>query len=336
MKVMRRVALYVALPLVVVAVAGYGWYQWSDTGKRMRFEDRLATYCEGLFPPDESAVLADFDTEEGLPYDDHRGGTNGYETCRVGKTELVIARIPESARDTDGPRGVLDELRPGRADTLPTALGGGWYGYTAPKKGGVILECENQDASVVVGSSTYGNAVVGLPAAELMTATAVRAAERWDCEADAGGPIPARSGPQEQKSRFEAQGTCKGIPMRDLDIVHWITETPAAGDAPLESCVLGETKADAEELFHLRAVFGPFAQAQLTESAPTGGAGGSKAYFWATAECPGTSVPARFTITATEYVYVDKNVEDFARAALTAFAERSAAQHGCSDPDLPR
>ncbi|MFJ8075513.1 hypothetical protein ACIQ7Q_16625 [Streptomyces sp. NPDC096176] len=97
---------------------------------------------------------------------------------------------------------------------------------------------------------------------------------------------------------------------------------------------MGETKARAEELFHLSASFGPFAQARYPDSGTGRGAGGSKDHFWATATCSGSG--AYFTIHATEYVHVDDRVEDFVRSALTAFAKRSAEQHGCTDLKLPR
>ncbi|MEU0372678.1 hypothetical protein ABZ070_20885 [Streptomyces sp. NPDC006283] len=334
MTVIRRLALYVALPLALASVAGYGWYQLSDTGRRWRYEDRLATYCQGLIPSKESAVLTDYDAEKGLPNDRHHGGSDGYEFCWVGKTMLTIAWIPASARDDDGPRGVFDELRPDDGEALPLALGGGWRGYTNHANSAVVLGCGNQDASVVVSSSGVGRAVAGRATAELVAATAVRAAEHWDCDAEAGGAIPSVPQQPEEKSRFEAEGTCEGIPMQDMDIIHWIKETPAAGTSPLESCVLGETKARAEELFRLSAHFGPYAQAQYPDSGTARGAGGSKDHFWATAKCSGSA--AYFAVHATEYVHVDDQVEDFTRSALTAFAKRSAGQHGCTDLKLPR
>ncbi|MGW7465786.1 hypothetical protein ACWGJT_14030 [Streptomyces xantholiticus] len=334
MTVIRRLALYVALPLALAAVAGYGWYQFSDTGRRWRYEDKLATYCQGLIPPKESAVFTDYDTDKALPHDEHIGGSDGYEFCWVGKTILTIARIPASARDDDGRRSVFDELRPDRTGTLPMALGGGWHGYTNLESAAVVLHCGNQDASVVASASAVRGTATGRTTAELLAATAVRAAGHWDCEAEAGGPIPPLPAEPEQESRFGAKGTCEGIPMRDMDIVHWIQETPTADSSLLETCVLGETKARAEELFYVRAFFGPFAQAQHPDHESARDAGRYGDFLWATAKCPGTSARAVFTISTTDYVHED--VEDFARAALTGFAQRSAAQHGCTDLDLPR
>ncbi|NWF27866.1 hypothetical protein HW130_16605 [Streptomyces sp. PKU-EA00015] len=88
-------------------------------------------------------------------------------------------------------------------------------------------------------------------------------------------------------------------------------------------------------MLHVRAFFGPFAQAQYPDYESTRDAGRSGNNFsWATAKCPGTSARALFTVSATQYT--DEEVEDFARSALTEFAERSAKQHGCTDLKLPR
>ncbi|TXS35232.1 hypothetical protein [Streptomyces sp. t39] len=337
MKVIRRPALYVALTLTLVAVAGCGWYQFSDTGKRWRYEDALAGYCRGLIPSAESAVLTGYDTGRGLPLDAHRGGPGGFEFCRVGPNALTIAKIPASARDDDGPRGAFDNLWPQRTGTLPLPLGGGWHGYTNRRSAAVVLRCADQNASVVVGSAAGGSVVAGSATARLVTATAVRAAERWDCDAEAGGPLPDDYAEPQEKSRFEAEGTCAGIPLRDRDDVDWIKETTASpATAPLERCVLGEAQTESRtELFTLDAYFGPFAQS-FEETAPGTGAeaGGSRGSFWATAACPGDRVRARFAVTTA--AHAEQGGDAFARAALSAFAERSARQHGCTDLRVPR
>ncbi|MFE7383283.1 hypothetical protein ACFU9F_23280 [Streptomyces zhihengii] len=338
MTVIRRLALYAALPLALVAVAGYGWYQFGDTGKRWRYEDALAGYCQGLIPPEESAVLTDYDTGAGLPLDRHYGGSGGYEYCKVGRQVLTIARIPADARDDDGRRSVFDALRPAPAGTLPLPLGGGWHGYTNRASAAVVLTCEGQDASVVVAAAPSGRDVAGSATARLLTATAERAAGHWDCEARTGGATPDDYPEPQEKSRFEAEGTCAGLPLRDRDDVDWIKETTASpGTAPLESCVLG-TAVDAEnrpELLSLTASFGPFAQAVAPfgdgEPQPAGGSGGT---HWATAACPGATARAHFRVHTETPAGEDDDA--FARAALTAFAERSARQHGCTDLRLPR
>lgn len=333
MTVIRRLAIYMALPLTLIAIAGYCWYQFSDTGKRLRYEDKLASYCQGLIPSKESAVLTDYDTKEGLQHDEHHGGSDGYEFCWVGKTMLTIARIPESARDDDGTRGVFDELRPAQTGTLPMSLGGGWHGYTNLKSAAAVLECQNEDASIVVSASGIGDVTVGRSIVQLTTATAVKAAEHWNCKTEAGGPIPDVAAEPEEKSRLEADGTCAGIPMRDLNSIHWIKETQATASY-LEDCVLGETKASAAKLFHIQAFFGPFAQAQYPNYETTDSAGRHGTdFFWATAQCPSTSARALFTISATEYA--PDGMAEFKRKALAAFAERSAAQHKCTDLKLP-
>ncbi|QNP61612.1 hypothetical protein [Streptomyces genisteinicus] len=337
MTVIRRLALYAALPLVLVAVAGYGWYQFSDTGKRWRYEDALAGYCQGLIPAEESAVLTGYDTDAGLPLDYRDGGPGGYEFCKVGRHTLVIAEIPADARDDDGRPGVFDRLRPSPTGTLPLPLGGGWHGYTNRVSAAVVLTCAGRESSVVVGSQTGGDTVAGSAVARLLTATAERAADRWDCDAQTGGATPDDYPEPQEKSRFEAEGTCAGLPLRDRDDIDWIRETTAApGTAPLESCVLGAAR-DAEsrpELFGLTASFGPFAQAV----APLGDGADPEAgrlgdLLWGTAACPGDGARARFTLDPASPA--GEGDDAFARAALAAFAERAAKQHGCTGLRLP-
>lgn len=341
MKAVRRVALYVALPLALVAAVGYGWYRLSDTGRGWRYEDKLATYCDGLIPYEESAALTGLDTESGLPLDSRRG-TPGLPShyCRVADLSLTIGRIPGgTANPRDGLSDVFDELDPAGEDLLPMPLGGGWHGYTDMQSTVVVLACDNKDASVVV------SALAGEPhttrrqareAAELVTATAENAADHWSCDADSGGRVPLPPKPAGQTSPSRAGGTCRGLPLRDADEVHWIKETKASGTAPLETCVLGETIARSEALYYLEAAFGPYAQ-RLRSPEPEPGAlnretGIRRDAAWASAACPGHSAQALFTIRSTEYAYPEG---DFLRRALNAFAERAAKRHGCTDLKLP-
>ncbi|GAX51463.1 hypothetical protein SO3561_02965 [Streptomyces olivochromogenes] len=63
MKVARRVGLFAVPPLMLVLAAGYGWYQWSDTGNRRRYEDKLASYGDALVPYAESARIPKVSTQ---------------------------------------------------------------------------------------------------------------------------------------------------------------------------------------------------------------------------------------------------------------------------------
>ncbi len=61
MPVLRRVGLFGVVPLVVIAVAAFGWYRLSDTGRDWRYRDRLAGFCQGLVPEAESAAFTGHD-----------------------------------------------------------------------------------------------------------------------------------------------------------------------------------------------------------------------------------------------------------------------------------
>ncbi|GCB49548.1 hypothetical protein [Streptomyces sp. NL15-2K] len=342
MKVMRRVALYVVMPLAMVLAGGYGWYRLSDTGKGWRYEDKLATYCDGLIPYKESAVFTGLNTETGLSGDEEGGfGDESVHNCKVADMRLTIALIPDDAvgsgSDSDD---VLDTLRPETAtDALPVALGGGWHGYTNMQDAGVVLACDNKPVSVVVsidGDAQEPPASTARAKGELAASTARKAADRWSCRAEEGGRIPPVPAPEGESSPYAASGTCRGIPIpEDQYEIDWLIETKATGTAPLENCVLGETGARSEPLYWLDASFGPFAQGLRSATdepfAVNTDAGLERDSAWATAACPGAA-RAIFRISAT--VYADPR-KGFLTTALRAFAERSAKQHGCTDLKLP-
>ncbi|MET9552185.1 hypothetical protein [Streptomyces sp. NPDC006645] len=336
----RRWAPYVALSLALALAAGYGWYRMSDTGKGWRYEESLKTFCEGLIPYEESAGFTGKDGGE-LSLDSRaRGPEADYDYCTVAGLDLAIGRLPDSALNSDS-SDVFDRLDEVEGDFPPVPLGGGWRGYTDFANTAAVLTCTNKPGSIVVtaddddkdgASRTHG-------VAELVTATAVRAAADWDCDAKAGGPIPRLPGAVEWGSRIDAKGTCRGIPLRDQEWVEWIKDAPASGSAPLERCVLGELKNGGEPLLNLEASFGPFAQRLRSDDSDIGtfkrSAGGAEGSYWATARCPGDGPRAVFRIAPAEYVHIDKAADAFAREALVAFAESRAEQHGCTDLRLP-
>ncbi|AVH56167.1 MULTISPECIES: hypothetical protein [Streptomyces] len=340
MKVIRRAALYVVTPLALVLAASYSWYRLSDTGKGWRYEDKLATYCDGLIPYEESAAFTGLNTEVGLSYDTRRGfGDDAFSYCRVADMYVTIGLIADDAVGSDTVADdVFDELDSVTTDTLPAALGGGWYGYTDMSNTGIVLPCDNKPASVVVsiaGDASHDNPSEARAMGELAAATAQKAADRWSCEVEQGGRIPVVAAQAEQGSSYVATGTCRGIPIRENEEIHWIQETKATGTAPLEECVLGETKARSEELYYLEAAFGPYAQRLRSETDEPGTPNVDAAIgpnsARATAACPGAG-RAIFSIYATEYAYPQKK---FLLASLRAYAERSAKQHGCTDLKLP-
>jgi hypothetical protein len=339
MKAIGRAALYSVLPLALILAAGYSWYRLSDTGKGWRYEDKLATYCDGLIPYNESAAFTGLNTETGLSHDERHGyGDDSYNYCKVADMEMTIALIDDDAVGSGpGAAKVFEKLQSNTSDYLPVALGGGWYGYTDMLDTAVVLSCNNKPASVIVsiaGDESYDNPSEARAIAELAAATARKAAGRWSCQTEYGGRIPKVSTPSGDSSS-SATGTCDGVPIDDDLAINWVKAAEASDATPLEACVLGEFGANEEALYHLEAAFGPYAQ-RLRSSADEPGAlnadtGLSRDLAWATAACPGAP-RAIFSIYATEYVDPQKS---FLITALRAFAERSAARHGCTDLKLP-
>lgn len=349
MKVIRPWTPYMVLVLILAIGAGYGWYRMSDTAKGWRYEESLKSFCEGLIPYEESAGYTRLDGSR-LSADYRAGGSEGdWDSCTVAGFDLTIARVPDPAPTSWEKSRAFERLDEVPGDSPPIPLGGGWRGYTDLVNTAVVLRCENKAGAVFV--TAHDSDVDGLAdrydasdserargIAELVAATAVGAAEDWDCDAKAGGRIPRLPAPAERTSPYAPKGTCAGIRLHDQEYVHWIQDAPASGTAPLERCVLGETKAEAVHLFEFEAAFGPFAQRRLPEEAGTGtvkGSGGAKGSYWASAKCPGDGPRALFRVDPTQYVYVDGPVDEFARDALATFAERRAEQHGCTDLVLP-
>ncbi|WP_405792070.1 hypothetical protein [Streptomyces sp. NBC_01506] len=351
MRVIRRWAPYVALSLILAVAAGYGWYRMSDTGKGWRYEDSLKSFCEGLIPYEESAGLTG-KNGSALSRDYRASGSEGdYDSCTVASLDITIGRIPDSARDTGSPE-VFDRLDEMSADLPPIPLGGGWRGYTDVVTTATVLTCDNKDGAVVVtaGDDSVDDNSVDDPydaddmerahgVAELVAATAVRAAENWGCEAKAGGRIPRLPVPAGWGSPVDAAGTCAGLPLRDQDWVEYVMDAPASGTAPLERCVLGEINEGGQPLLRLEAAFGPYAQ-RLRSDAPDSdtfknGAGGSEGSYWATARCPGDGPRAVFQIYPSSDVHIDTKADEIAGKAFVAFAEGRVRQHGCTDLTLP-
>lgn len=165
MRVVRRLALYCVLPLVLVLTAAYTWYQMSDTGRRWRYEDKLATYCGGLIPYDEAEVFTGLNTDS-FSRDPVEGyGEDRFRSCRVADLTVSIGLVLADATRSDVVPGMLSTLDREASDHLPVGLGGGWRGYTDGRTTAVVLPCTNKDASLVVniaGDSSHANTCEGL------------------------------------------------------------------------------------------------------------------------------------------------------------------------------
>ncbi|MFG3112566.1 hypothetical protein [Streptomyces tendae] len=338
MKVVRRLALYFVLPLVLVLTSAYTWYQVSDTGRRWRYEDKLATYCGGLIPYDEAEVFTGLDTDS-FSRDPVEGyGEDRFRSCRVADLTVSIGLVRADATRSDVVPDMLSTLDREASDHLPVGLGGGWRGYTDGRTTAVVLPCTNKDASLVVniaGNSSHGNGDESRAVGNLTTAIAREAADRQSCEASFGGRIPELS---VSNGQYDApagtSGTCEGLQIPESQWVDWVQGSMASDSSPLELCLLGESKARDEVLYSMEASFGPYAQrlrsADHDEPWPEPGLTHDSAT--ATASCPGSTVPAVFRIHATVYA---APTEEFLRQALHTFAERSAARHGCTGLVLP-
>ncbi|MFJ8645077.1 hypothetical protein ACIRNI_02955 [Streptomyces sp. NPDC093546] len=335
MKALRRWAVWIGVPLALATLAGYGWYQLSDTGKRWRYESKLETYCGGVLPYEETVSLAGMGHERALPHDIRLDrGDHGYDWCKVAGLYVTVSRLPARVpfTDTDWEHYLPEE----DAKALPIPLGGGWRGFTDLTNTAVVLPCRNRDTTLVVTAvQDYAHRPGKI--AELVTATAAKAAERWDCDTTPGGPLPPIPKPLQDTLPSAAQGTCSGLPFTLEKHVTSVAEAPSSDAAPLEICVLKDeiNYRTAEEVYRLEAAFGPYAanrhaQAPYLTEEP---AGGSEEDYWASARCPDDIFRAIFRIRAQTR---ETNNPGFAKAALIAFAKRAAQQHGCTDLKLPR
>ncbi|MFJ4280728.1 hypothetical protein [Streptomyces massasporeus] len=338
----RRAALFGVLPLALILLGGYSWYQMSDTGKGWRYKEKLATYCDGLIPYDESAVFTGLNTGIGLSHDEHRSfGDGRFNSCRVSDMTMTIGLIADDAVNSrqDGFE-MLDTLHSSASENPPKPVGGGWQGYTDLRNTGVVLPCNNKPASVVVsiaGDESYDSPPEARKVGELATAAARNASAHWSCKTTFGGRIPSISGPTTEKYPSSAKGTCAGIRITGYESLHidWIKESRTSGTTPLEMCAFGEFGASSERLYVLEAAFGPYAQRLRSATDEPGALNANTGLgldiAWATAACP-DSPRAIFSIYATEYADPRK---PFLIRSLRAFAERSAARHGCTDLRLP-
>ncbi|WP_077801458.1 hypothetical protein [Streptomyces sp. JHA26] len=220
----------------------------SDTGRGWRYEDRLATYCGGLIPYEESAVFTGLDTGAGLSRDGEYGyGETSFRVCRVADLSVSVGLVPADATRSDTRDDMLSMMGGGSPDHLPLPLGGGWRGFTDLRNTGVVLPCTNKDASLVVsvaGDESHENVEEGHAVGRLATAVAREAAGRASCEAAFGGSLPELSPPKGKTALLSASGTCAGIRLPDSapdDWIDWIEETEASDSAPLERCLLGGT-----------------------------------------------------------------------------------------------
>ncbi|MFH8518455.1 hypothetical protein ACH4CE_25890 [Streptomyces gelaticus] len=187
----------------------------------------------------------------------------------------------------------------------------------------------------VRADESHENGAEARQIAQLATATAERAAERWPCDAPHGVAVPPIRESADSPTPGNATGACAGVPVPGDDSVDWHRETTVPGTALVETCALGETQARDEELYWFGAASGPYALRLRTADDGPGSyyedAGADRHSAWASAAC-GTGPRALFTADDTEYAAPPHGC---LRTALRAFAERAAQRHGCTDLKLP-
>ncbi|MGP3953205.1 hypothetical protein [Streptomyces sp. 7N604] len=363
--VLRAVA---ALCAVAVAVTGYllvhgDFQRWSD-------ESALDGACDGLL---DRNVVRGVLGPGSVEVKNERPGA-GLVSCEVhvhdgGTAEI---RIVDTART--GQSWISLYTGPPGASALSVPVGHGWTGLFGadPDPFGadpdlfeadedekvttsLILECTQASSAegLSITVETTLDKTLDDPAnrpefAKIATSTAANASETRHCGAKLGKPVRSLDLPvneDEYEPLGTADGTCSGIPAAHG--VEIATETARRG-APHETCRLADT--DLRKRYVLEADYGPYAQERLlgyeenddedTPSAdtPAHHRDPDGSMSWTTAKCPDGR--ALFTLQADEQNDKRTNPRhnpDLAheRAALKAFAERSAKAHGCSAPATP-
>ncbi|MFM9368261.1 hypothetical protein [Streptomyces sp. Da 82-17] len=236
------------------------------------------------------------------------------------------------------------------ADTYTVSpIGNGWRGLLNTRatdpRASVVMPCDRDGQSPLVvnlrvrlpleavGPMTASQRV---QLARLATETAANAARRADCQAPEGEPV--RSVAAQVPTRFddapalapgEATGTCANV-----EAPTW--ETAADPLAPVEDCLVLDRAG--EPSFRLAAYYGPYVDEgghvqtykRGEDGVFRGRSGGAEGVYWTSASCPAQGGTAFFTAESLH----GKAAPDPARqrAALRAFAERSAEAHGCKSP----
>ena len=251
-------------------------------------------------------------------------------------------------------------------ETLPVPLGHGWSGLFATDNTrlgdgedgeattAVLLNCAKGGRGLLITVETaLHGATLDNPATRpdfvrTVTATAKSANDHWGCGARLGKPVRRVGLPvntDEYEPLLGAKGTCAGVPTASRSAVSTGRET-ARDRAPREICALGAR--DGSPRYRLEAYYGPYAEdarsqytrdydyENITPAEKIAGRLGQSA-FWAGAKCSDGAQAALYMIRADDADGEVRRRPDLAyeRAALRAFATRSAEDHDCAAPKLP-
>ncbi|WP_421107686.1 hypothetical protein [Streptomyces sp. NEAU-S77] len=361
----RQVRGIAAAALALAVLTGViVWFAGSD-------ERALDEACGGALAADEvRAVLGGSGVDVTSSTKGAFGGGHGTSLdvrCQVtaegrGRVGVTISGAPRPRAEYG--TGELYTAVPAR-DTLPVPVGHGWSGLLAtdnarqgdPGDGkataAVLLDCAGSGRSLLITvETTLGGATLDDPATRpdfvrTATATAQRADDRWDCGARLGKQVYDVDLPvneDEYEPLLGATGTCATVPTAARSAVSTARET-ARARAPREICALGAR--DGSPRYRLDAYYGPYAEdarAQYTRNdgedvtpaeKPAGRLGQSA--YWAGADCPDGAPRALYLIRADDADGDARARPDlgYERAALSAFAARSAEDHGCAKPVTP-
>ncbi|OON82599.1 hypothetical protein [Streptomyces tsukubensis] len=351
-RTLRRVALWGVLPLVLVLLAAWTWYRVSDTGKRWRYVDRLSGYCAGLLPPQQTEKLTGLRTGT-FANELRRGGElKYYQFCSAAGRYITISRVPGAKQGELDPDDIQWYFPYEDVDALPAPvpLGGGWRGHTDVENTVTSLDCGN-GGSVVVTAQGEGtektmdgdrapvDRAVVQEVAELVTATAARAADKWGCAAKppTGPPrIPAMAHVPEPAAGVR-EGGCVGLPLDRDERIAWSWGGVVGRGSLEERCVLGTREEPYQgqqegELYTLTAKYGMQAEAaRIADHRYSDEWREMRDPFMATARCEGSAVRARFTVAVWDQAADEKK----GVALLKEFTRHAAERHGCTDVRMP-
>ncbi|MET8743626.1 hypothetical protein [Streptomyces sp. NPDC004728] len=365
---MRRNVLRAVVALVAAAVAVAGYLQVHGDFQRWSDESALDGACDGLL---DRNVVRGVLGAGAVEVDDERRGA-GLVGCEVhvyggGAVEITIL-------DTSQAGQYPDSLFTSSQAVFAVPVGHGWSGlfgagledvatadlFSATEYEDVttslVLKCTGASSakSLYISVTTTGDTSLDDPAvrpefARIATSTASRASKARNCGAELGKPVSSLDLPviqDEYEPLGTADETCSGIPAAHGMAI--ATET-ARGGAPHETCRLAD--ADRGTRYVLEADYGPYARRQLILAAedpyddtpdsetPAHQRDRDGRTSWTSAKCPDGQ--ALFTLRPSsergerrKYPGSDADLA-YERAALRAFAERSAKGHGCSAPATP-
>ncbi|MBN0048245.1 hypothetical protein JS756_29875 [Streptomyces actuosus] len=343
-------ALLLALGIVALVLYGTGAFDsWRDA----RSLDRA---CGG--------ALAQKGLEAALGTSDPRGESHDTERgllaqCSVktagsgtGKALDITLRWSNETPPSGSLAAYSEDYNGFKGQAAP--LGNGWSGvvrHDGTTQIMVALDCRNQKSKALVAyGDLYGETNSGTLAGlgRVTAETAQRAAQKHDCQVQAGEPLvkvsTAKLGdPDTAEPLKQAQGSCASL--RDLartaaqNGVPEVMEYPTDTHAPQTNCYL--VTSQKKPGFGLYAYYGASAKDFLRSEGDqlkqgTGPIYGDKDYAWATASCPQSTQRAVFVLyhlydRATDSPPITHYSAEFATSALKAFATHEAETRGCTD-----